>query len=46
MERLADGGTKEVVLLGQNVNTYHGTCKGNEWDLGRLIKKVAEGRQY
>ncbi|MCU7611418.1 tRNA (N6-isopentenyl adenosine(37)-C2)-methylthiotransferase MiaB [Anaplasma capra] len=39
---LADKGTKEVVLLGQNVNAYHGTYRGNEWDLGRLIQKVAE----
>ncbi|AXW84833.1 tRNA (N6-isopentenyl adenosine(37)-C2)-methylthiotransferase MiaB [Anaplasma marginale] len=42
VRKLADGGTKEVVLLGQNVNAYHGTYKGNEWDLGRLIRKVAE----
>ncbi|MFV9870293.1 MAG: tRNA (N6-isopentenyl adenosine(37)-C2)-methylthiotransferase MiaB [Anaplasma ovis] len=42
VEKLADGGTKEVVLLGQNVNAYHGTYKGDEWDLGRLIQKVAE----
>lgn len=40
---LASKGVKEIVLLGQNVNAYHGKdSKGNVWGLGRLIEKIAE----
>ncbi|GAT77098.1 (dimethylallyl)adenosine tRNA methylthiotransferase, partial [Ehrlichia ruminantium] len=39
---LADSGIKEITLIGQNVNAYHGTYKGNEWDLGRLIQHIAK----
>ena len=39
--QLVDRGTKEIVLIGQNVNAYHGTFKGNECDLGTLIREVA-----
>ena len=36
-------GSKEVTLLGQNVNAYHGTeSSGKEWTLGRLIRELAE----
>ncbi len=36
-------GAKEVTLLGQNVNGYHGEgLDGNEWSLGRLIYSLAE----
>ncbi|NQU55961.1 MAG: tRNA (N6-isopentenyl adenosine(37)-C2)-methylthiotransferase MiaB [Rhodospirillales bacterium] len=34
---------KELTLLGQNVNSYHGLAKdGGEWGLGRLIRAVGE----
>ncbi|MBT5751411.1 MAG: tRNA (N6-isopentenyl adenosine(37)-C2)-methylthiotransferase MiaB [Rhodospirillaceae bacterium] len=36
-------GTREITLLGQNVNAYHGADgKGREWGLGRLIMGLAE----
>ena len=41
VRHLVDKGTKEIVLIGQNVNAYHGTYKGNEWDLGKLIQQVS-----
>jgi len=37
-KKLVDGGAKEINLLGQNVNGYHGVDdKGNPVSLGRLI---------
>ena len=42
-KRLVDNGGKEITLLGQNVNAYHGEDKsGKIWGLGRLIEAVAE----
>jgi len=42
-KRLASLGTKEITLLGQNVNAYHGEAKDSSiWGLGRLIQEVAE----
>lgn len=42
-KRLVDSGAKEITLLGQNVNAYHGEDKSGEtWGLGRLIEAVAE----
>lgn len=36
-------GAKEITLLGQNVNAYHGEGPaGAEWSLGRLIYSLAE----
>ena len=40
--RLVAGGVREIMLLGQNVNAYHGEAKGGEWGLGRLIRELAE----
>ena len=36
-------GAREITLLGQNVNAYHGAAPdGGEWGLGRLIRALAE----
>ncbi len=43
IKRNVDNGTKEIVLLGQNVNAYHGLDhKGLPWRLSDLIAKVAD----
>lgn len=40
---LAGKGAREITLLGQNVNAYHGAHEsGDEWTLGRLIRELAE----
>lgn len=42
-ERLAEAGVREVTLLGQNVNAWHGEGPdGAEWGLGRLLHRLAE----
>jgi tRNA-2-methylthio-N6-dimethylallyladenosine synthase len=40
VRRLADGGVKEIVLLGQNVNSY-GSNTGDQPDFAGLIRKIA-----
>ncbi|MBT4888921.1 MAG: tRNA (N6-isopentenyl adenosine(37)-C2)-methylthiotransferase MiaB [Rhodospirillales bacterium] len=41
--RMAENGAREITLLGQNVNAYHGEATGpKEWGLGRLIREIAE----
>ncbi|CAO3399178.1 tRNA (N6-isopentenyl adenosine(37)-C2)-methylthiotransferase MiaB [Azospirillum palustre] len=42
-KRLVAGGTREITLLGQNVNAWHGDGPdGATWGLGRLIRELAE----
>jgi tRNA-2-methylthio-N6-dimethylallyladenosine synthase len=41
--RLADAGVREVTLIGQNVNAYHGVGRdGREWPFGKLLRRLAE----
>ncbi|MFO1038217.1 MAG: tRNA (N6-isopentenyl adenosine(37)-C2)-methylthiotransferase MiaB [Geminicoccaceae bacterium] len=41
--RLVEGGARELVLLGQNVNAYHGEGPdGRSWTLARLLYALAE----
>jgi tRNA-2-methylthio-N6-dimethylallyladenosine synthase len=43
VERLADAGVREVTLIGQNVNAYHGLGPdGADWTLGRLLHRLAD----
>ena len=39
---LADNGTKEINLLGQNVNNFKGTFKGEKSSLAKLIELTAK----
>jgi tRNA-2-methylthio-N6-dimethylallyladenosine synthase len=42
-EKLVARGVRELTLLGQNVNAYHGTGPDNRaWSLARLIRRLAE----
>jgi tRNA-2-methylthio-N6-dimethylallyladenosine synthase len=43
VERLADAGVREVTLIGQNVNAYHGEGPDRRpWSLARLLERVAQ----
>ncbi len=42
VERLADAGVREVTLIGQNVNAFHGEGPGGAWTLARLLHRLAE----
>jgi tRNA-2-methylthio-N6-dimethylallyladenosine synthase len=40
---LVAAGAREIHLLGQNVNAYHGAAPdGSEWGLGRLVRHLAD----
>src|ERR1700676_1183595 len=42
-QRLADNGVREITLIGQNVNAYHGEGPdGRTWPLGALLRRLAE----
>jgi tRNA-2-methylthio-N6-dimethylallyladenosine synthase len=41
--RLVDHGVREITLIGQNVNAYHGTgTDGRDWSLGDLLRQLAK----
>jgi tRNA-2-methylthio-N6-dimethylallyladenosine synthase len=43
VKRLADNGVREITLIGQNVNGYHGEGPdGRPWPLGTLLTRLAE----
>jgi tRNA-2-methylthio-N6-dimethylallyladenosine synthase len=43
VQRLADNGVREITLIGQNVNAYHGEGPdGRIWPLGTLLSRLAE----
>src|SRR5271155_3199431 len=45
VERLTDAGVREVTLIGQNVNAYHGAGPdGWPWSLARLLERLARVR--
>ena len=42
-ERLADAGIREITVIGQNVNAYHGDGPdGRTWTLAQLFHRLAE----
>ena len=40
--RMVDQGVREITLLGQNVNAFHGDAMDGTWGLARLIESLAE----
>jgi tRNA-2-methylthio-N6-dimethylallyladenosine synthase len=43
VQRLADHGVREITLIGQNVNAYHGEGPdGRTWSLGVLLRRLAD----
>lgn len=42
-QKMVEGGVREITLLGQNVNAWHGLGPdGQEWTLGDLLYRLAE----
>ncbi|SHL24526.1 tRNA (N6-isopentenyl adenosine(37)-C2)-methylthiotransferase MiaB [Roseibium suaedae] len=42
-KQMAASGVREITLLGQNVNAWHGLgANGETWGLGRLLRRLAE----
>jgi tRNA-2-methylthio-N6-dimethylallyladenosine synthase len=42
VQRLADNGVREITLIGQNVNAFHGDGgDGKPWSLGKLLHHLA-----
>ena len=39
---LVERGVREITLLGQNVNAYHGAHEGGDWTLATLIRELAK----
>ena len=45
VERLAGAGVREITLIGQNVNAYHGAGPdGRPWSLARLLEHLVQVR--
>jgi tRNA-2-methylthio-N6-dimethylallyladenosine synthase len=43
VKRLTDNGVREITLIGQNVDAYHGEgADGASWTLGKLLHRLAE----
>ena len=43
VKRLADNGVREITLIGQNVNAFHGEgSDGKPWSLGQLLHRLAD----
>src|ERR1700759_3988283 len=43
VKRLADNGVREITLIGQNVNAYHGEGPdGRPWALGGLLERLSK----
>src|SRR3954451_104151 len=43
VRQLTENGVREITLIGQNVNAYHGEGPdGRAWTLGRLLYRIAE----
>jgi tRNA-2-methylthio-N6-dimethylallyladenosine synthase len=43
IERLIESGVREITLIGQNVNAYHGAGPdGRSWPLARLLERLAQ----
>ena len=40
-QALLEKGVREITLLGQNVNAYHGDGEGGVWGLARLVRALA-----